>query len=225
MNSTAIGYNAQPNSSNQIVLGTSSESVYIPGTAYNTTGTASSGALQVSGGVGIAGNLTVGGNSSYARDSTFSGNIILNYPITVNYGTTIPVYGNTQVGNIIGNGGGPGTLTTGGLNYINTSSTLSTLSIPTGIWLFNSNVRVNVTNSIPSVLSTAIGRAQNNLIATNDSLLGLNGNTGSSSCNTVTVNSGFNSYNLYGWVSTVTGSSASLNIDSGNTYFKATRIA
>jgi hypothetical protein len=58
--STAIGYNAQPTASNQVVLGTSDEHVYIPGTAESTD--TISGAFRVNGGAGIRGNLFVGGN-------------------------------------------------------------------------------------------------------------------------------------------------------------------
>ena len=58
-NSTAVGYNATITESNQIVLGTASEYVYIPSTTA-TTG-ATSGALVVNGGVGINGNLVIGG--------------------------------------------------------------------------------------------------------------------------------------------------------------------
>jgi hypothetical protein len=58
--STAIGYNSQPIASNQVVLGTATEHVYIPGTAESTSIT--SGAFRVNGGAGIRGNLYVGGN-------------------------------------------------------------------------------------------------------------------------------------------------------------------
>jgi hypothetical protein len=58
--STAIGYNAQPTTSNQVVLGTATEHVYIPGTAESTD--TISGAFRVNGGAGIRGNLFVGGN-------------------------------------------------------------------------------------------------------------------------------------------------------------------
>jgi hypothetical protein len=58
--STAIGYNSQITASNQIVLGTASESVSIVGTAPSTSTT--TGALVVTGGAGISGNVNVGGN-------------------------------------------------------------------------------------------------------------------------------------------------------------------
>ena len=64
--STVIGAGATTNASNRVVLGTSTESVIIPGSSISTgSGT---GALQIAGGFGvvgnsfIAGNLTVGGN-------------------------------------------------------------------------------------------------------------------------------------------------------------------
>ena len=59
-NSTAIGYNSVPTSNNQVILGTASESVYIPGTTNSTS--TSTGALQVTGGAGVIGNIYVGGN-------------------------------------------------------------------------------------------------------------------------------------------------------------------
>jgi hypothetical protein len=58
--STAIGYGSQPTANNQIVLGTSSESVIIPGTTLSSSNT--TGALQVAGGVGVGGSMYVGGN-------------------------------------------------------------------------------------------------------------------------------------------------------------------
>ena len=65
--STAIGQNASITASNQVVLGTSGEYVYIPGTKISDS--ASNGALVVTGGVGIGGNLYVGGNL-YATTAT-----------------------------------------------------------------------------------------------------------------------------------------------------------
>ena len=64
LQSTAIGYGAQPTTSNQVVLGTATESVFIPGTATcttNTIGGTLTGSLQVTGGASIGGNLFVGG--------------------------------------------------------------------------------------------------------------------------------------------------------------------
>ena len=58
--SSAIGNNAQPTGDNQVVLGTSAESVIIPGTSDSNSST--SGALQVSGGVGISKDVNVGGD-------------------------------------------------------------------------------------------------------------------------------------------------------------------
>ena len=63
--STAIGYNAAATQNNQIVLGTTSESVSIPGNVYigNTLPSTSynSGAIVVNGGVGVSGNIYIGG--------------------------------------------------------------------------------------------------------------------------------------------------------------------
>jgi hypothetical protein len=61
--STAIGYNANPTTSNQIVLGTTAEYVYIPGTTQSTGITL--GALVVGGGAGIGGNLNIGGTGNF----------------------------------------------------------------------------------------------------------------------------------------------------------------
>jgi carbonic anhydrase/acetyltransferase-like protein (isoleucine patch superfamily) len=72
--STAIGYSAQPTASNQIMLGTSKETVVIAGnsnvngnviiqsTLSNALGDVNTGSLQVDGGAGIAGNVSIGGN-------------------------------------------------------------------------------------------------------------------------------------------------------------------
>ena len=59
-NSTAIGYNSVPTANNEVVLGTASETVYIPGTTNSTS--TNSGALELVGGAGIGGNIYVGGN-------------------------------------------------------------------------------------------------------------------------------------------------------------------
>jgi hypothetical protein len=73
--STAIGYNAQPLKDNQIVLGTATESVYIPGTANSIHAT--SGALQVVGGIGIGGNISVYGYMNIVNDVSLNGNLIV----------------------------------------------------------------------------------------------------------------------------------------------------
>jgi predicted acyltransferase (DUF342 family) len=59
-NSTALGYNSTITGNNQVVLGTSTEYVSIPGTNVSTSSI--TGALVVSGGAGISGNVYVGGN-------------------------------------------------------------------------------------------------------------------------------------------------------------------
>jgi hypothetical protein len=58
-NSTAIGSGATITASNQVVLGRTTESVFIPGTTASTSTT--TGALQVTGGAGIGGNVYTGG--------------------------------------------------------------------------------------------------------------------------------------------------------------------
>jgi hypothetical protein len=85
--STAIGYSAQPTDSNQIMMGTNTESVIIPGANSNTLGTSGSGALQVTGGAGIAGNLTVDGNIS------IDNRLYVGYPIPTYMGNTLQVNG------------------------------------------------------------------------------------------------------------------------------------
>ena len=60
-NSTALGYQATITASNQIVLGTSSEYVYIPST---TAGSPTAGALFVAGGIGVTGDVYA--NAVYA---------------------------------------------------------------------------------------------------------------------------------------------------------------
>jgi len=65
--STVIGANASTSLSNQIVLGTSAESVSIPGRASSSN--INTGALQLSGGAGILGNINVGGNVTIGSQS------------------------------------------------------------------------------------------------------------------------------------------------------------
>jgi hypothetical protein len=82
-NSTALGYGATVNASNQIVLGTTTESVVIP--SITPANNSTSGALVVSGGVGIGGNVVVNGsiNPSQIIESinvlTFGSSITANY--------------------------------------------------------------------------------------------------------------------------------------------------
>jgi hypothetical protein len=71
--STAIGYNAQPTDNNQVVLGTATESVFIPGTTASQS--IFTGALQVVGGAGIQGNI-------YSGNLYVSNNAYANYFIT-----------------------------------------------------------------------------------------------------------------------------------------------
>ena len=73
--STAIGYNAQPVKDNQIILGTATESVYIPGTVNSIHAT--SGALQVVGGIGIGGNISINGYMNIVNDISLNGNLIV----------------------------------------------------------------------------------------------------------------------------------------------------
>jgi hypothetical protein len=82
--STAIGQNAYINANHQIVLGTTSEYVYIPSTTKSSS--TSTGALVVSGGVGIGGNCCV--NALYNQSD---------YRIKENI---IPLDGNFTVDNL-----------------------------------------------------------------------------------------------------------------------------
>ena len=75
--STAIGQYATISANNQVVLGTSSEYIYIPGTTVSTSST--TGALVVSGGAGVAGNVYVGGNATIVGNVDVCGNL---YTIT-----------------------------------------------------------------------------------------------------------------------------------------------
>jgi hypothetical protein len=61
-NSTALGYGAVVNASNQIVLGTTTESVVIP--SITPANNSTSGALVVGGGMGVGGNAFIGGSVS-----------------------------------------------------------------------------------------------------------------------------------------------------------------
>jgi hypothetical protein len=112
--STAVGQYASISGNNQIVLGTTSDYVYIPSTTVSTTTT--TGALVVKGGVGISGNVYVGGNL-YTTGS-----------INVNY-TSLPTFGNSSIGTK--------------LTYTSTSSTsldpnwseiIRVETLPAGVW-------------------------------------------------------------------------------------------
>ena len=70
-NSTAIGVNSEVTTSNQIVLGRSTEFVSIPGTAASTS--VGTGALIVSGGVGVGGNINAGGGFISGNDLLLQG--------------------------------------------------------------------------------------------------------------------------------------------------------
>jgi hypothetical protein len=108
--STAIGFNSQPTASNQIMLGTSTESVIIPGT--NSSSSSTTGALQITGGVGIQGNLNIGGISNHALDSSFNANVIIG---SRNFGIVRP--GNILIVN--GGAGIAGNLFVGANIFIN----------------------------------------------------------------------------------------------------------
>jgi hypothetical protein len=94
-----IGAGASTAASNQIVLGTSTESVIIPGTTNSAS--SGSGAFQLTGGAGIGGNIYIGGNAVIGSQSfgiNPQGNILI-----VNGGAAIA--GNLSVGaNIFING-------------------------------------------------------------------------------------------------------------------------
>ena len=106
--STCIGQNSSISASNQIVLGTTSEYVYIPGTKSSTS--TSTGALVVSGGAGITGNVYVGGS------------------INVGY-TSLPTFGNSSIGT-------KQSFSTTSSTILTTSwKTLLTIgTLPAGVW-------------------------------------------------------------------------------------------
>ena len=95
--STAIGFNSQPTANNQIVLGTITEKVYIPGNTQSVN--SSTGSLQVVGGAGIGGNVNIdgnvniGGNTTMNRNINIGGNI--NLSGNINIDVNMNVTGNT----------------------------------------------------------------------------------------------------------------------------------
>jgi hypothetical protein len=132
--STAIGYNAQITGNNQLVLGTSAETIIIPGSA-NSTGV-NTGALQVNGGVGIKGNLYVN-SSIYSTNSSFLG------------GTTpqaLVSYYNQSQGVFIGWNTASGQ---GETDFVNCKGTG-----PGGFYFYNIATGGTVTNPIASISST-----------------------------------------------------------------------
>ncbi len=79
-NSTAIGYGAIVSSSNQIVIGTTNESLIIPSTALSTNAT--TGALTVLGGIGVGGNVYLTGNLIVNANIYINGQLIGTVPTT-----------------------------------------------------------------------------------------------------------------------------------------------
>jgi hypothetical protein len=73
--STAIGYDANPTRSNQVVLGTPAEQVYIPGSESSTS--FNTGALVVAGGVGIGGNVNINGRINSTTNIVGSVSLLL----------------------------------------------------------------------------------------------------------------------------------------------------
>ena len=102
-NSTAIGYGAIVNTSNQIVVGTANESFTIPSTAISTNST--TGALVVSGGIGIGGNVYLTGNLIVNSNIYINGQLIGSFPttgtISTDLGTNPLTAGNIAASSII----------------------------------------------------------------------------------------------------------------------------
>ena len=96
--STAIGFNAQPLASNQVVLGTATEIVYLPGTRSSTN--SSTGALQVVGGVGVGGNVNINGFMNIVNDASFNGNVVVykTTPSTSSTSGALQVVGGVGIG-------------------------------------------------------------------------------------------------------------------------------
>jgi hypothetical protein len=118
-NSTALGYGAVVNASNQIVLGTIAESVVIP--SITPANNSTSGALVVAGGMGIAGDTYVSGN--IITSSISSGNMTVGGITSTAITATSLTAGTLSVGNI-----SSGNMTVGGI----TSTTITATSLSTG---------------------------------------------------------------------------------------------
>jgi hypothetical protein len=155
-NSTALGYGAVVNASNQIVLGTTAESVVIP--SITPSSNITSGALVVPGGVGIGGNAFIG-----------AGVFPLQYIETV-YNITPSWSGTTGTLNINYNNGllywlttgNTGTITTLNISnftsFSNTSMTFSFVMNTTSSvgYISTGSIAINGTNytAITSILQT-----------------------------------------------------------------------
>ena len=154
-NSTALGVLSRITASNQIVLGTASEHVSIPGTNESTNTT--SGALRVSGGAGIGGNLNVGGNLFVSRNFVIGGSTVTTGQSTfdtVNIVSTVPSTTTTSGALVVSGGAGMGgNLNVGGLSSFALDSTmngnllLSTVSNP--LWFVSRNA-FNINPSLAS---------------------------------------------------------------------------
>jgi len=175
-NSTAIGYGATINTSNQIVFGTTTEYVKIPSAVASNNGTV--GALVVgSGGMSVAGNIFVSGTiyiNGTMVSTTTNGSLNTNFgtnPLTTgNMGaTTLQLSGSLTAGNIsvgtinsISLNCGINTLTAGNI-YVGTvvggATTVSTISCGTNTTgtmfvstLSCGNLSVDTINTIPFTL-------------------------------------------------------------------------
>jgi len=151
--STALGYGARITDSNQIVLGTATETLSIPGSVAGAdTMATGQGAVRVMGGLSTTGNVVVG-NTAWiygTRDATNTGTGSLvvgggvGISANVYVGRTLTILGNTDgnatstaVGSLVvaGGVGVGGSVVTGGAVKILNTSTLSALTVAGGATL------------------------------------------------------------------------------------------
>jgi hypothetical protein len=222
--STAIGYNASITASNQIVLGTASESVSIIGTAASTSTT--TGALVVGGGVGIVGNVNVGGganftvgvNNAVTISSSGSGTSAIRLENTNSSGGTkiVAVNGNNEF-----------YISGSGTNYIGTGTGSNRIQVGSADKIVTNATTTILTNtSYNQINVTGAAGGYNQLSASGTSCYNLMVSSGTSSYNQL---SGLNNYITSSnttYIQYFNGTTATnkLVIDSASTNFNNTNM-
>ena len=211
--SSAIGQYATISANNQVVLGTSSEYVYIPGTKVSTSST--TGALVVSGGAGIAGNVYVGGNIYVGGKATIVGNVDVCgnlYTITPTSSdnsnkVATTAYVQTAISGISGS----------------SSVSLSSTNTWTSVNTFGNTTASTSTGTGALVVSGGVGIAGNIYIGGNISVngaiiskYGINTNNYSFGNIITSISSGSNNINIGDSLTSITGGSFNIVVGSNS---------
>jgi hypothetical protein len=177
-NSTAIGYNAKATASNQIMMGTATEQVFIPGRLSATGDTSLGSKLAVTGDTSLGSKLNVTG------ETTLNSNLIVNNgTTTLKNRLTVNTGGlSVEAGGLTVSAGGL-TVSAGGLTVTSGDTTLANkLTVSSG-GLTVSNGGLNITGDTILNGSTAIIRANSGSLnlqtgTTDRIIIDTNGNVG-----------------------------------------------